>query len=58
MMHLTGRYKVINLIFGSFPFIGAVLISMMREDSGWVQSWLSIVRCLFPITLGVAYEDF
>ena len=44
MMHTTGRYKIINLIFGVFPFIAAVLIYRMREDSKGVQSWLSIVR--------------
>ncbi|KAJ7061516.1 MFS general substrate transporter [Mycena amicta] len=43
MMHRTGRYKTINLIFGFFPFIGATLISLMREDSGPIQSWLSII---------------
>ncbi|KAJ7729775.1 vacuolar amino acid permease [Mycena metata] len=43
MMHRTGRYKKINLIFGIFPFVGAVLISLMREDSGPIQSWLSII---------------
>ncbi|KAK7036049.1 vacuolar amino acid permease [Favolaschia claudopus] len=43
MMHRTGRYKRINLIFGIFPFIGTTLISRLREDSGPVQSWLSII---------------
>ncbi|KAJ7753413.1 vacuolar amino acid permease [Mycena maculata] len=43
MMHRSGRYKTINLIFGIFPFVGAVLISLMREDSGPIQSWLSII---------------
>ncbi|KAJ7169257.1 MFS general substrate transporter [Mycena crocata] len=43
MMHRTGRYKKINLIFGILPFVGAVLISLMRADSGPVQSWLSII---------------
>ncbi|KAJ7856901.1 major facilitator superfamily domain-containing protein [Mycena leptocephala] len=43
MMQRTGRYKNINLIFGIFPFVGAVLISLMREDSGPIQSWLSII---------------
>ncbi|PPQ91935.1 hypothetical protein CVT25_000978 [Psilocybe cyanescens] len=43
MMHKTGRYKKINLIFGAFPFIGAVLIYHIREDSGPLQSWLSII---------------
>ncbi|KAJ7932806.1 vacuolar amino acid permease [Mycena leptocephala] len=43
MMHRTGRYKKINLIFGIFPFVGAVLISRMREDSGPIQAWLSII---------------
>ncbi|KAJ7932767.1 vacuolar amino acid permease [Mycena leptocephala] len=43
MMHKMGRYKAINLIFGIFPFVGAVLISRMQEDSGPLQSWLSII---------------
>ena len=46
-MHATGRYKTLNLIFGTFPFIGTVLIYRMREDSGPIQSWLSIVRRSF-----------
>lgn len=44
VMHITGRYKTLNLVFGAFPFIGAVLIYRMKEDSGPIQSWLSIVR--------------
>ncbi|KAJ7586749.1 vacuolar amino acid permease [Mycena floridula] len=43
MMHRTGKYKKLNLIFGTFPFIGTVLIWLMREDSGPIQSWLSII---------------
>jgi hypothetical protein len=44
VMHRTGRFKTLNLTFGIFPTIGATLISLMREDSGPIQSWLSIVR--------------
>jgi len=43
MMHATGRYKTLNLVFGAFPFIGTVLIYLMKEDSGPIQSWLSII---------------
>ncbi|KAE9408977.1 MFS general substrate transporter [Gymnopus androsaceus JB14] len=43
MMHRTGKYKMINLIFGIFPFIGTVLISQIHENSGWIQSWFSII---------------
>ncbi|KAG1731206.1 major facilitator superfamily domain-containing protein [Suillus paluster] len=43
MVHRTGKYKLINLIFGCFPFIGMVLITLMREDSGPLQQWLSII---------------
>ncbi|KAF9009700.1 vacuolar amino acid permease [Cyathus striatus] len=43
MMHTTGRYKKINLIFGIFPFVAAILIYHMREDSGPIQSWFSII---------------
>ena len=51
MMHSTGRYKLINLIFGFFPFIGAMLITLMKPDSPPAQLWLSIVRFpSFPIS--------
>ncbi|KAF7295895.1 Vacuolar amino acid permease [Mycena chlorophos] len=43
VMHRMGRYKLLNLVFGFFPFLGATLISFMREDSGPIQSWLSII---------------
>ncbi|PPR05145.1 hypothetical protein CVT26_012231 [Gymnopilus dilepis] len=43
VMHKTGRYKTINLIFGLFPFIGASLIYYIKEDSGFLQSWFSII---------------
>ncbi|KAF5351470.1 hypothetical protein D9757_012871 [Collybiopsis confluens] len=43
MMHRTGKYKMINMIFGIFPFVGTVLISRIHENSGWVQSWFSII---------------
>ncbi|KAK0455266.1 vacuolar amino acid permease [Desarmillaria tabescens] len=43
MMHRTGKYKMINLICGLFPFIATVLILQMKEDSGPIQSWLSII---------------
>ncbi|KAF9228964.1 vacuolar amino acid permease [Gyrodon lividus] len=43
MMHRTGKYKLINLIFGFFPFIGIVLIMFMKETSGSLQMWLSII---------------
>ncbi|KAJ7494256.1 hypothetical protein B0H11DRAFT_2227682 [Mycena galericulata] len=42
-MHRTGRYKKINLMFGIFPFVDAVFISLIREDSGPIHSWLSII---------------
>ncbi|PFH53531.1 hypothetical protein AMATHDRAFT_1185 [Amanita thiersii Skay4041] len=43
IMHYTGRYKSLNLFFGVFPFIGASLIASLREQSGPLKSWLSIV---------------
>ena len=44
VMHRTGTYRRLNLIFGFFPFIAAVLLAMMREDSHPVMLWISIVR--------------
>ncbi|KAI6111388.1 major facilitator superfamily domain-containing protein [Pisolithus sp. B1] len=43
MMHRTGRYKMINIMFGFFPFVGSLLITFIRENSGPLQSWLSII---------------
>ncbi|OBZ75247.1 Multidrug resistance protein fnx1, partial [Grifola frondosa] len=43
MMHRTGRYRRLNLIFGLFPFCAAILLSIMREDSPPAQLWLSII---------------
>lgn len=50
-MHRTGKYKKLNMIFGIFPFIATVLLSMMREDSPSLQLWLSIVslRTVQPV---------
>lgn len=42
-MHITGRYKTLNLVCGIFPFVAAVLLSRMREDSSQAELWLSIV---------------
>nr|GAT43737.1 vacuolar amino acid permease [Mycena chlorophos] len=43
LMHRFGRYKAISLVFGWFPFVGAVLLSRMTMSSGPLQSWLSII---------------
>ncbi|KAI0823832.1 vacuolar amino acid permease [Trametes gibbosa] len=43
MMHRTGRYRRLNLIFGLFPFVATVLLSFMKEDSPPIQQWLSIL---------------
>ncbi|KIM49857.1 hypothetical protein M413DRAFT_21980 [Hebeloma cylindrosporum] len=43
VVHATGRYKTLNLILGACPSIGALLIYHIQEDSGPIQSWLSII---------------
>ncbi|TFY60038.1 hypothetical protein EVJ58_g5395 [Rhodofomes roseus] len=43
MMHRTGRYKTLNLIFGLFPFTAAILLSCMKADSPSFQLWFSII---------------
>ncbi|KIP03380.1 hypothetical protein PHLGIDRAFT_121639 [Phlebiopsis gigantea 11061_1 CR5-6] len=43
MMHRTGKYRRLNLIFGLFPFAAAILLCLMREDSPPAQLWLSIL---------------
>lgn len=43
MIHRTGKYKNINVTLGFLPFVGTLLILFMREDSGFIQKWLSII---------------
>ena len=43
MMHKTGKYKMINVTFGIFPFIATILLILLKEDSPAVQQWFSIV---------------
>jgi len=43
LMHRTGKYKMINFIFGFLPFIGTVFITLIHENSGPLQSWFSII---------------
>ncbi|KAF9232240.1 major facilitator superfamily domain-containing protein [Melanogaster broomeanus] len=43
MMHRTGRYKLLNSTFGILPFVGIILITLLREDSPAWQQWFSIV---------------
>ncbi|KAJ3560302.1 hypothetical protein NP233_g10927 [Leucocoprinus birnbaumii] len=43
MMHKTGRYKMLDMIFGLFPFIGTVAIYFLNENSGFIHTWFSIV---------------
>lgn len=35
---------MLNLVFGALPFLAAVLLTQMREDSNQAHLWLSIVR--------------
>lgn len=48
MMHVSGRYKLLNLILGILPFAGAILIYRLQEDSSFFLSWFSIVSS-YPI---------
>ncbi|KIJ16260.1 Drug:H+ antiporter-2 family protein [Paxillus involutus ATCC 200175] len=50
LMHRTGRYKAINVIFGIFPLCGLIPIIFMTEDSSFIHKWFSIV----PIGFGNA----
>ncbi|KIJ62352.1 hypothetical protein HYDPIDRAFT_176642 [Hydnomerulius pinastri MD-312] len=50
LMHRTGKYKLINMIFGVLPFCGVISIIFMTEDSGFIQKWFSIV----PVGFGNA----
>ncbi|KAG9309637.1 vacuolar amino acid permease [Chiua virens] len=50
IIHQTGKYTTLNLVFGVLPFSGLVSLIFIREDSGFIQKWLSV----FPIGLGNA----
>ncbi|KAH9939440.1 MFS general substrate transporter [Amylocystis lapponica] len=43
MMHRTGKYRRLAQVFGLFPFVATILLSLMREDSPGIQLWLSII---------------
>lgn len=43
IMRRTGKYKTLNLVFGSLPFLSALLLTQMREDSSQAHLWLSIM---------------
>lgn len=45
-LHRTGRYKMINVIFGILPTAAAIMIAMLKEDSSEAAKWLSIVGLL------------
>ncbi|KIJ98026.1 hypothetical protein K443DRAFT_104663 [Laccaria amethystina LaAM-08-1] len=43
MMRRTGRYKAMSMTFGCLPFLAAILMTQMREDSSSAHLWLSII---------------
>lgn len=43
MMRRTGRYKAMSMTFGCLPFLAAILMTQMREDSSPAHLWLSII---------------
>ncbi|KAF8179661.1 vacuolar amino acid permease [Pholiota molesta] len=46
MMRRYGRYKTMNMIFGAFPFLAAMLMMQMKESSNQAHLWLTIVFAL------------
>ncbi|KAG9310523.1 major facilitator superfamily domain-containing protein [Chiua virens] len=50
IIHQTGKCTTLNLVFGILPFSGLVSLIFIREDSGFIQKWLSVL----PIGLGNA----
>ncbi|VDB85201.1 unnamed protein product [Peniophora sp. CBMAI 1063] len=43
VMHKTGHYKKLNLTFGAFPFLAAILLVRMTPESGVFTQWFSII---------------
>jgi hypothetical protein len=46
-IHKTGKYKMLNVVFGTFTFFAACLLAALREDSGTFARWASIVPAGF-----------
>lgn len=46
VMHRTGKYKMLNTVFGFFPFVAAVLIATLNQNSSDARLWLSIVSVI------------
>ncbi|KAG8729157.1 hypothetical protein FRC12_021221, partial [Ceratobasidium sp. 428] len=47
-MSRTGRYKILTNLFGLLPFVAAILVYMLHEDSSEFEQWFSII----PLGLG------
>lgn len=43
LIHYMGTYKKLDLVFGSFPIMGTILLCQMHESSPPFQLWFSIV---------------
>lgn len=43
MMHKTGKYKTLNLLFGILPALSTAMIAGLDENSGQAAQWLSII---------------
>lgn len=46
-IHRTGRYKMLQLVCGTFTFAAALMLVRLNEDSGWVAKWFSILPAGF-----------
>ncbi|KAF8801910.1 MFS general substrate transporter [Phlegmacium glaucopus] len=60
MMHRTGEYKMLNMIFGILPFFAAILMTQMKEDSHPAHLWLSIMPLGFgnAVVLQTMFNSF
>jgi MFS family permease len=43
MMHRTGKYKALNIVFGILPTIAAFNIARLTENSSQFQQWFTII---------------
>ncbi|KAK4701613.1 hypothetical protein P7C70_g4616, partial [Phenoliferia sp. Uapishka_3] len=43
VMHRTGKYKTLNVVFGILPFLATLLIIRLSPESGFFTQWLSII---------------
>jgi hypothetical protein len=58
IMHKTGEFRKLMIICGIMPFVAGIFVVQMKESSGIVSKWLSIVSKLLVPTVRSATDYY